>query len=94
MILSNSDALRGCDLLRGLVFWETPDSEIKACFTGVSETLVDFQELAQELTGLTVPKETARAIFGALADHVRDLSRALDRPVGIRTAALDLLDRL
>jgi hypothetical protein len=55
---------------------------------------VDHQELALDLTGLTVPTESARAIFGALADHVQELSTALKRPIGIRAAALDLLDRL
>ena len=94
MILSNSDALTGCDLLRGLVFWEKPNSALMACLTALSETSVDFQALALDLTGLTVPKEIARAIFGALADHVQELSTVLKRPVGIRTAALDLLDCL
>ena len=47
MILSNSDALTGCDLLRGLVFWEKPNSALMACLTALSETSVDFQALAQ-----------------------------------------------
>ena len=94
MILSNSDALTGCDLLRGLVFWEKPNSALKACLTALSETSVDFQALALDLTGLTVPKAIARAIFGALGDHVHELNAVLKRPVGIRTAALDLLDCL
>ena len=94
MILSNSDTLIGCDLLRGLVFWEKPNSEIKACLAAASKSPVDFQELALDLTGLTVPKEIARAIFGSLANHVQELSSDLKRPIGIRMAALDLLDRL
>jgi diguanylate cyclase (GGDEF)-like protein len=94
MLLSNSDASTARDLLRGLVFWEKPDSEIRARLSTVSERPIDFQELALDLTGLTVPKDSARAIFAALADHVRELSTALKRPVATRAAALDLLDRL
>lgn len=94
MMLSNSDGLAGCDLLRGLVFWEKPNSEIEAGFAGVSETPVDFQGLALDLTGLTVPEEVARVMFSALAVHVQNLREALRRPVGVRTAALDLLDHL
>jgi diguanylate cyclase (GGDEF)-like protein len=94
MILSNSEGLAGCDLLRGLVFWEKPNSEIEARLAATSEAPMDFQELALDLTGLTVPEEIARAVFGALAAHIQDLREILKRPVGIRTAALDLLDRL
>ena len=94
MVLSNSEGLAGCDLLRGLVFWEKPNSEIEARLAAVSEAPMDFQALALDLTGLTVPEETARVIFSALAVHVQDLCEVLKRPIGIRTAALDLLDRL
>ena len=94
MVWSNSDALTGCDLLRNLVFWEKPNSAIMACLTTASDVPVDLQELALNLTGLTVPTEIAQAIFGALADHVQELSTAVKRPIGIRAAALDLLDRL
>lgn len=94
MTLSNPDALLGCDLLRGLVFWRRSNSEIETCLTAASQPSVDLQELALDLTGLTVPKESARAIFGALADHLQELSTTLQRPVGIRVAALDLLDGL
>jgi diguanylate cyclase (GGDEF)-like protein len=94
MILSNAEGLAGCDLLRGLVFWEKPNSEIEARLASMSESPMDFQELALDLTGLTVPDNIASAIFGALGVHVQELSGVLKRPVGIRTAALDLLDRL
>ena len=94
MILSNSDGLAGCDLLRGLVFWEKPNSEIEAGLAAVSGTPMDFQGLARELTGLMVPEEVARVIFSALAVHVQKLREVLRRPVGVRTAALDLLDHL
>jgi diguanylate cyclase (GGDEF)-like protein len=94
MILSNSEGLAGCDLLRGLVFWEKPNSEIEARLATVCEAPMNFQELALDLTGLTVPEEIARAVFSALAAHVQDLTNVLKRPIGIRAAALDLLDRL
>jgi diguanylate cyclase (GGDEF)-like protein len=94
MILSNSDGLAGCDLLRGLVFWEKPNSEIEAGLATVSETPMGFQELALDLTGLTVPEEIARVVFNALAVHAQNLCGLLSRRVSIRTAALDLLDQL
>lgn len=93
MILSNAEGLAGCDLLRGLVFREKPNSEIEASLAAVSKGPGYFQELALELTGLTVPEEIARVTLSALVGHVRDLSDILKRPIGIRTAALDLLDR-
>jgi diguanylate cyclase (GGDEF)-like protein len=94
MMLSNSNGLVGCDLLRGLVFWEKPNSEIEAGLSAAAQGPIDHQELARRLTGLTVPEEIARAIFDALAIHVQELSAALKRPIGIRAAALDLLDLL
>ena len=93
-MLSNSDGLAGCDLLRGLVFWEKPNSEIEAGLAAGAATPMSFQALALELTGLTVPEEIARVIFSALAVHVQKLCGVLKRPVGVRTAALDLLDHL
>ena len=71
ILLSNSEGLAGGDLLRGLVFWEKPNSEIEARTASVSATPTDFQTLALDLTGLTVPEETARVIFSALDVHVR-----------------------
>lgn len=94
MNLSNSDALTGCDLLRGLVYWEKPNGEIQHRLATLAETSMDFQAVAFELTGMTVPEEIARITLNSLATHVHDLQHDLRRPVGIRTAALDLLDRL
>ena len=71
MPLSNPERLAGCDLLRGLVFWEKPNSEIEARLASVSAAPLDFRTLALDLTGLTVPEETARVIFSALDVHVR-----------------------
>jgi len=94
MILSNSEELARCDLLRGLVFWGKENSEIEASLAAVSEAPMDFQARAFDLTGLTVPDAIARATFDALAAHVQELREILKRPIGIRAAALDLLDRL
>jgi len=92
--LSNADTLTGCDLLRGLVYWDKPNREIQTRLDSHAKTSMDLQALALELTGMTVPETIARVIFDALLAHVRVLCEALHRPVGIRTAALDLLDRL
>jgi diguanylate cyclase (GGDEF)-like protein len=92
--LSNSNELTGCALLRGLVFGEKSNSEIQARLDALSDTSEDFQGLAFELSGLTVPEETARAVFKSLAAHLQDLRGVLKRLIGVRTAALDLSDRL
>jgi diguanylate cyclase (GGDEF)-like protein len=94
MISSNSEGLAGCDLLRGLVFWEKPNSELEQRLAAQPETSTDFQRLALDLTGLTVPGELARGVFGALSAHVQALRGVLQRPVGIRAAALDLVDQM
>ena len=94
MTFSNSDGLTGCDLLRGLVFGGKSNSEIQARLDALSGAPEDFQGLAFELTGLTVPEETARAVFRSLAAHLQHLCEVLKRPIGVRTAALDLSDRL
>jgi diguanylate cyclase (GGDEF)-like protein len=92
--LSHTDTQTGCDLLRGLVYWDKPNREIEARLQTQAKTAMDLQALALELTGMTVPEAIARVIFDALAEHLLVLCAALSRPVGIRTAALDLLDRL
>ena len=94
MTSSNLSGLTGCDLLRGLVFGGKSNSEIQARLDALSDTSASFQRLAFELTGLTVPEEMARAVFKSLATHLQDLRGVLKRPIGVRTAALDLSDRL
>jgi diguanylate cyclase (GGDEF)-like protein len=94
MNLSNSDTLTGCDLLRGLVYWDKPNGELQVRLDSHAKASTDLPALALELTGMTVPETIARVIFDALVLHVQVLCETLKRPVGIRTAALDLLDRL
>jgi len=94
MNLSNSDGLTGCDLLRGLVYWDMPNGEIQERLTALREASTGFQAAALELTGMTAPEDIARVILTAVTAHAEELCEALKRPVGIRAAALDLLDRL
>ena len=89
-----SDGLTGCDLLRGLVYWDKPNGDIQERLASLSETSTKFQAAALELTGMTVPEEIARVILSSVTAHAQELCEALQRPVGVRTAALDLLDRL
>jgi diguanylate cyclase (GGDEF)-like protein len=90
--MSSSETLAGCDLLRRLVFWETPNSEIEHRLAAPSETPMDFQRLAFDLTGLTTTGDLPRVVFGALTAHVQALRQILQRPVSMRAAALDLVD--
>jgi diguanylate cyclase (GGDEF)-like protein len=94
MNLSNLDRSTGCDLLRGLVYWDKPNDEIQGRLATLGQASTDLQALAFDLTGMTVPEAISRSIFDELVAHVQDLSGVLKRSVGIRTAALDLLDRL
>jgi diguanylate cyclase (GGDEF)-like protein len=94
MSLTSLDTLAECDLLRGLVFWESPNSEIEAGLAGVAETPEDFRGLALRLTGMVVPEEIAKSLLNSLLVHVKHLSSILNRRVGVRAAALDLLDEL
>jgi diguanylate cyclase (GGDEF)-like protein len=93
MIQSNLESLAACDLLRGLVFWEKPNSEIEHRLAAPPETSMDFQRLALDLTGQAMPGETARAAFDAVTAHVQTLRQVLGRQVSIRVAALDLVDQ-
>ncbi len=94
MTLSNEDKLTGCDLLRGLVYWDKPNGEIQERLAGLGRTSTDLQALAFDLTGMTVPEAIAKVVFDELNAHVLGVSEVLRRPVGVRTAALDLLDQL
>ncbi len=94
MIGSKSDALTGCDLLHGLVFGAKTNLEILDLLDATLAASNDFQQAAFELTGLTVPEEAARVTLESLAAHHRNLCGSLKMPIGIRTAALDLADRL
>jgi diguanylate cyclase (GGDEF)-like protein len=94
MTLSNTDELSECDLLRGLIYWDKPNAEIQERLATLAEPSTDAQALALDLTGMTVPEVIAKAVFDELTAHARELCEVLKRSVGIRTAALDLLDRL
>lgn len=94
MIGSKSDGLTGCDLLQGLVFGAKTNVEIQDLLDVTLDASNDFQQAAFELTGLTVPEEAARVTFESLAAHHQDLCGIMKRPIGIRTAALDLADCL
>jgi hypothetical protein len=72
MISSNLSGLTGCDLLRGLVFGGKTNSEIQSRLDAQSATAENFQRLAFDLAGLTVPEQTAGAVFKSLATHLRD----------------------
>lgn len=94
MNLSNSDSLTGCDLLRGLVYWDKPNSELRDRLASLAVTSTEFQSVALELTGMTVPENIAKVILSSVTAHAEELCQVLKRPVGVRTAALDLLDWL
>lgn len=94
MNLSDSETSTGCALLRGLVYWDMPNNEIQARLDDLGRTPLDLQTLTLELTGMQVSEALARVMVGALTAHVQSLSETLRRPIGIRTAALDLLERL
>ncbi|MCZ7645474.1 MAG: diguanylate cyclase [Planctomycetota bacterium] len=81
-------------LLRALALGGKHGFEIEAGLAQALGGSGNVQSLALSLTGLSVPPDAARATFERLAAHREELRKALGRDVGLKTAAMDLLDRV
>ena len=81
-------------LLRALAFGGKRSAEIRLLLDGETGEHADFQKLALVLTGLSVRPAPARETFEALLRHQAALQKTLNRPVKIKTAAVDLLESL
>lgn len=83
------------DLLRGVALGGKRSGELQLLLDSqASAATADYQALALAVANLSVPEEDARRTFQALRDHQVRLGAALGRPVGLKAAALDLVEAL
>lgn len=68
----------------------TYELEAAASFNGTNEAAA--QGLLEALTGKVVPRSEAKTVLERIPDHKWYLSERLGRDVGIRVAAVDLLE--
>jgi diguanylate cyclase (GGDEF)-like protein len=81
-------------LLRGLALGGRRSNEIQLLLDSQADGQADYQALALALADYSAPEKKARATFSLLRRHQENLSARLGRPLGIRAAALDLLENL
>lgn len=80
------------DLLRAIAFGGKRSVEIGLLLNSQVGSAPDYQALALTVADMSVPAEEARLTFEALSHHQAQLSQALGRAVGLKAAALDLLE--
>ena len=86
--------LMDLDLLRGVALGGKRSSELQLLLDSQFSGKADFQALALAVADLSTPDEEARQTFDVLQLHQRRMDLALGRPVGIKSAALDLLENV
>jgi len=92
--LSEGSALE-LDLLRGLALGGKRSQELE--FLVASQATgghADYQALALAVANLSPSENLARATFESLLAHQQRLSGPLGRPIGLKTAAMDLLENV
>jgi diguanylate cyclase (GGDEF)-like protein len=82
------------DLLRGVALGGKRSQELEFLLASQSTGEPDFQALALTLGNQSAAADQARATFQQLAAHQGRLQAALTRPVGLKTAAMDLLENV
>lgn len=68
----------------------TLEMDISRQFVGATEAAA--QGLVEALTGNVLPRREAKAVLDRIADHKWYLSEQLGRDVGMRVAAIDLVE--
>ncbi len=81
-------------LLRAVALGGKHSSEIQLLLEGETGENGDYQKLALILTGLSVQPERGKVTFEKLRAHQIDMQEAIGRTVMIKTAAMDLLERI
>jgi diguanylate cyclase (GGDEF)-like protein len=90
----NEGKLVDLELLRGLALGGKRSLELEFLLASQTTGRPDYQALALAVANLSVPEEEAQATFGHLAAHRARMQEALGRPIGIKAAALDLLENI
>jgi diguanylate cyclase (GGDEF)-like protein len=82
------------DLLRAIAFGGKRSVEIGLLMDSQKSGKPDHQALALAVADMSVPAEESQRTFEALSLHQAGLSVTLNREVGLKTAALDLLENI
>jgi diguanylate cyclase (GGDEF)-like protein len=82
------------DLLRAIAFGGKRSVEIGLLLDSQKGSEPDYQALALAVADMSVSAEEARRSFEALSQHQAQLGQALGREVGLKAAALDLLENV
>jgi diguanylate cyclase (GGDEF)-like protein len=82
------------DLLRGVALGGKRSQELDLLVNSQDRDHSDYQALALVSANLSVSEESAQATFEVLRSHQERLEARLGRPVGLKTAALDLVENL
>jgi diguanylate cyclase (GGDEF)-like protein len=82
------------DLLRGIALGGKRSHELQFLLASQAGQAADYQALALAVANLSVPHEEAQRSFDAVVRHQDEMEKALQRPVGLKSAALDLVERL
>ena len=80
------------DLLRGVALGGKRSQELDLLINSQDLDHSDFQALALVSANLSVSEESSRATFASLRSHQQRLEARLGRSVGLKTAALDLVE--
>jgi len=82
------------DLLRGVALGGKRSAELQLLLDSQATGKADFQALALAVADLSTPEAEAKQTFDVLYTHQERLEAALGRNVGIKSAALDLLENV
>jgi diguanylate cyclase (GGDEF)-like protein len=82
------------DLLRGVALGGKRSQELDLLVNSQERDHADYQSLALVTANLSVSEEAAQATFESLRKHQERMEARLGRPVGLKTAALDLVENI
>jgi diguanylate cyclase (GGDEF)-like protein len=82
------------DLLRGVALGGKRSGELQLLLDSQGQGKADFQALALAVADMSADEAEARQTFERLRLHQARLEQGLGRPVGLKSAALDLLENI
>ncbi len=80
------------ELLRGLALGGKRSQELEFLLASQAQGAADYQALALTAADVSLPEARARGTFEQLLAHRDRMAQSLVRPVGLKSAALDLLE--
>lgn len=82
------------DLLRGVALGGKRSAELQLLLDSQATGRADYQALALAVADLSTPEAEAKQTFDVLHEHQARMEKGLGRNVGIKSAALDLLENI